>query len=365
MSNKKIVIMVALIAVIISGFLAVRWLVKPPSLKVEGIVIEVVAKSLVVPWSIDFLPDGRIIFTERGGRISVIAEDIVTVAEIEVATVGEGGLLGIAVDPEFGENSFVYAYYTYTDNGDLLNKVVRFRMMGLELVGETVILDKIPGARFHNGGRIKFGPDGKLYITTGDASKQMLAQDVNSLAGKILRINKDGSIPEDNPFGNEVYSYGHRNPQGLAWHPVSGELYSTEHGAIRNDEVNIIRPGRNYGWPVVECEGGEGYEAPLLCFSQDTVAPSGATFYSGDGLLGKNNLFFASLRGQHLHRIAFDEDYRTVLEHGKLLDEYGRIRDVVEHDGYLYLATNNRDGRGIPKIGDDKIIRIYSGDTNQ
>lgn len=361
MSNKRIVIIVVLIVVIISGFLAVRWLTKPPSPKIEGLVVEVVAKSLVVPWSIDFLPDGRIIFTERGGRVNVIAEDVVTVAEIVVATVGEGGLLGIAVDPEFDENSFVYLYYTYTDNGQLLNKVVRFQMTGLELINETVILDKIPGARFHNGGRIKFGPKGKLYITTGDASEQMFAQDVNSLAGKILRINKDGSIPEDNPFGNEVYSYGHRNPQGLAWHPVSGELYSTEHGATRNDEVNIIKPGGNYGWPVVECEGGEGYEAPLVCFGQDTVAPSGATFYSGDRLLGKNNLFFASLRGRHLHRIAFAEDYRTVLEHGILLDEYGRIRDVVEYSGYLYLATNNRDGRGIPKVGDDKIIRIIGG----
>jgi glucose/arabinose dehydrogenase len=226
MTYKRIAVIVALVVVIISGFLTARWLVKPPSPKIEGMVIEVVAQNLVVPWAIDFLPDGRMIFTERGGRISVIAEDIITVAEIEVATIGEGGLLGIAVDPEFGENSFVYAYYTYTDNGDLLNKVVRFKMMGLELIDETVILDKIPGARFHNGGRIKFGTDDKLYITTGDASEQMFAQDVYSLVGKILRINKDSSIPEANPFGNEVYSYGHRNPQGLAWHPVSGELYA-------------------------------------------------------------------------------------------------------------------------------------------
>lgn len=361
MTNKRIAVILAVIAVIISGFLTAKWLEKPSLPKTEGIVIEVVAENLVVPWSIDFLPDGRIIFTERGGRINVVNEDVVTMAEIDVAAVGEGGLLGIAVAPEFAENSFVYVYYTYKDNGDLLNKVVRFKMIGLELVDETVVLDKIPGARFHNGGRIKFGPDDKLYITTGDALEPTLAQDVSSLAGKILRINKDGSIPEDNPFGNEVYSYGHRNPQGLAWHPVTGELYSTEHGATRNDEVNIIKPGRNYGWPIVECDEGEGYEAPLVCFSQVTVAPSGATFYSGDKLPWKNSLFFASLRGQHLHRIAFDNDYRTVLEQEILLDAYGRIRDVVQYNGYLYLATSNRDGRGTPKVADDKIIRISGG----
>ena len=364
MANKRLVIILALIAVIISGFFMAKWLAKPPSPERGGISVEVVAENLVVPWSIDFLPDGRMIFTERGGRINIVdKKDVVTVAEIDVAAdvVGEGGLLGIAVDPEFDENSLVYVYYTYKDSGDLLNKVVRFRMIGLELVDETVLLDKIPGARFHNGGRIKFGPDDKLYITTGDASKSMLAQNVNSLAGKILRINKDGSIPEDNPFGTEIYSYGHRNPQGLAWHPITGTLYSTEHGPTRNDEVNLIKPGKNYGWPVAQCYEGEEYEAPLVCFSQVTVAPSGATFYSGDRLPWENSLFFASLRGAHLHRIAFDKDYRTVLEHEILLDGYGRIRDVVEYDGYLYLATSNRDGRGIPKFGDDKIIRIIGG----
>lgn len=358
MVSKRLALVLVPITVIILGFLAVKWLEKPPLPETEGIVIEVVAQNLVVPWAIDFLPDGRIILTERGGRVKVVDEDVVTVAEIDVAAVGESGLLGIAVDPEFNENSFVYVYYTYKDNGDLLNKVVRFRIIGLELTNEAVLLDKIPGARFHNGGRLKFGPDNKLYITTGDALEPMFAQDVNSLAGKILRINKDGSIPDDNPFGNEVYSYGHRNPQGLAWHPVSGDLYATEHGATKNDEVNIIEPGKNYGWPVAECDEEEGYKAPLVCFSQVTVAPSGATFYSGDELPWGNSLLFASLRGEHLHRIALDNDYRTVLEHEILLDEYGRIRDVVEYNGYLYLVTSNRDGRGVPRVGDDKIIKI-------
>lgn len=320
----------------------------------ENITVEVIAKNLVVPWSIDFLPDGRIIFTERGGRINIIEEEngkVITVAEIDVAAVGEGGLLGIAVDPDFDDNNFVYVYYTYKDNG-LWNKVVRFRMTDSDLLEYTIILDKIPGAINHNGGRIKFGPDGKLYITTGDALEPKMAQDVNSLAGKILRINKDGSIPADNPFRNAVYSYGHRNPQGLAWHPVTDELYSTEHGAVRNDEINIIKPGKNYGWPIVECESKD-YQSPIKCYKDFTLAPSGASFYD-------NDLYIAGLRGKQLRKIILDKDYKTVLEEKEIITDLGRIRDSVERDGYLYITTSNRDGRGIPKLGDDKIIKINS-----
>ncbi|MEK0348149.1 MAG: PQQ-dependent sugar dehydrogenase, partial [Nitrosopumilus sp.] len=156
------------------------------------------------------------------------------------------------------------------------NRISRFVLNDV-LEEEFILLDNIPNARFHDGGRIKFGPDGKLYVTTGDATNPSSAQDVNSLAGKILRMNKDGSIPKDNPFENYVYSYGHRNPQGLAWHSITGELYSTEHGAARNDEINIIKPGKNYGWPMVECFG-EGYENPIRCYKDFTLAPSGASF---------------------------------------------------------------------------------------
>lgn len=178
----------------------------------------------------------------------------------------------------------------------------------------------------------------------------MLAQDVNSLAGKVLRINKDGSIPEDNPFGNEIYSYGHRNPQGLAWHPITGDLYATEHGAVRNDEINIIIKGKNYGWPLVECESKD-YQSPIRCYKNFTLAPSGTFFYNGD-------LYIAGLRGKQLRKIRFNKDYKTILEEEEIITDLGRIRDVVERDGYLYVATSNRDGRGIPRPGDDKIIKI-------
>ncbi len=360
---KRIAILVVIVAVVVLGFFVVRFFEEPSLPKAGGIVVEVVAEGLVVPWAMDFLPDGRMIFTERVGRISVVDGGVVVLAEVDVAAVGEGGLLGLAVDPEFDVNGFLYVYYTYSDGEGLFNRVVRFRMVGLGLVDETVILDGIPGASIHNGGRLKFGSDGRLYVATGDASEPALAQDVGSLAGKILRINKDGSVPGDNPFGNLVFSLGHRNPQGLAWHPVSGDLFSTEHGAVRNDEVNVIVAGGNYGWPLVECSDGEGYEDPVVCFGDVTVAPSGATFYSGDRLPWKYSLFFGSLRGEHLHRVVFGEDYGSVLEEEMLLGEYGRIRDVVEHDGFLYVATSNRDGRGTARTGDDKIIEITG--TNQ
>ncbi|MCH8329623.1 MAG: PQQ-dependent sugar dehydrogenase, partial [Nanoarchaeota archaeon] len=226
-----------------------------------------------------------------------------------------------------------------------------FNEQNEKIESEFILLDNIPSARFHDGGRIKFGPDGKLYITTGDATEPSSAQDINSLAGKILRMNKDGTIPEDNLFGNYVYSYGHRNPQGLIWNK-NRELFSSEHGPTRNDEINIIVKGENYGWPV-ECDVKSEFINPIRCFSDFTLAPSGIAFY-------KNDLYIAGLRGTQLRRIIFDDSYETILYEEELFSELGRIREVVEYNGSLYITTNNRDGRGIPKFGDDKIIRITS-----
>ncbi len=318
-----------------------------PKIGQKGFEIEILAENLDTPWAIDFLPDGRMIFTERNGIVSILENGkIKIVANLNVSEVSESGLLGIAVDPEFDKNNFVYVYYTH-ENG---NRVSRF-VLNEKLENERILLDDIPNARFHDGGRIKFGPDGKLYVTTGDATVPSSAQDINSLAGKILRMNKDGSVPAGNPFGNYAYSYGHRNPQGLAWHPLSKELYSSEHGPTRNDEINFISKGENYGWPIEECDKTAEYAKPLRCYAEFTLAPSGIAFYN-------NDLYVAGLRGTQLRKIVLDKDHKTILYEEELFSDLGRVREVVEHDGYLYIATSNKDGRGVPRANDDKIIRI-------
>src|SRR3989344_446491 len=219
---------------------------------------EVVAQNLDVPWAIAFLPDSRMIFTERSGKVKILENGIVS--EVQgVVQLGESGLQGIAIDPEFETNNYIYLYYTYSEDTTLYNKVSRFTLRENSLSDEFVLLEKIPGNVYHDGGRIKFGHDGFLYITTGDAGTQQNAQDTSSLAGKILRIAKNGTIPSDNPFGNAVYSYGHRNPQGLDW-DSKGTLVATEHGPSKYDEVNLIERGKNYGWPTKLCKTGEMQE---------------------------------------------------------------------------------------------------------
>jgi len=347
---------------------------KRESVPPEDVRIEVVAQGLQVPWAIDFAPDGRIFLTERPGRIRVIREGELHPepwAQLPVAHEGEGGLLGLALDPNFAQNGFVYVYYTYREGNRLWNRVVRLTEREGRGADPFVLLDRIPGSVIHDGGRIKFGPDGKLYITTGDANAPSSAQEVTSLAGKILRLNPDGSIPADNPFPNSpVWSYGHRNPQGLAWHPITGALFSTEHGPSGlppnccHDEVNVIEPGRNYGWPrVFGIARDPQFVDPILESGLDTWAPSGATFYSTDRLPEewRGRLFFAALRGQHLQRVTLRApDFRSVERAEKLfVGDFGRLRDVVQGpDGFLYVTTSNRDGRGLPRAGDDRVLRI-------
>ena len=318
--------------------------------------IEILIENLDTVWAIDFLPSGEMLFTERPGRVNLYNfnnKKNIFVAEISVTEISESGLAGIAVDPEFEENNFIYLYYTYEDeNNNIFNRVSRFTLKNNKLNDEKILLDKIPAARFHDGGRIKFGPDNKLYITTGDATEPSTAQDTNSIAGKILRMNKDGSIPEDNPFGNLVYSYGHRNPQGLAWNSEKNIIYEAEHGPTRMDEINAIEKGKNYGWPITCDEpSASEFEQPIRCYTEFTLAPSGIAYY-------KNNLYLAGLRGTQLRKIILSGDGMKIIKEEELFNDLGRLREVVVHDNYLYIATSNKDGRGIPRMGDDKIIRV-------
>ena len=333
-----------------------------------GVKVETVAEDLKIPWSIAWAPDGTIFFTERPGNLKVIQDGKVSESIFSVDVGGvEGGLLGIALDPNYSQNHYIYLYYTYNDFLSTKNKVVRYVESNLSLSEDIVLIDEIPGGPFHDGGRIKFGPDGKLYITTGDAGNADLAQDTSSVAGKILRINSDGTIPQDNPFSDSpIYSYGHRNPQGLDWDQV-GNLVATEHGpsgfyGVAQDEINLIKPGLNYGWPdIIGSQTMDGLVTPILNTGDDTWAPSGADFYDGDKISGWSGKYFvATLRGNHLNVIDFDLENNEVLSHTKLFEgEFGRLRDVATGpDGYLYLLTSNEDGRGAPKVNDDRILRI-------
>ena len=334
-----------------------------------GVAVDAVAENLTVPWSIDWLPDGTILFTERGGDLRTIQNGTL-VPEPLVSVQGssaEGGMLGVAVDPDFGENGHIYIYYTYSEFFSTANKVVRYQLADGVATEDGVLIEEIPGGAVHNGGRIQFGPDQKLYIATGDAGDPRASQDPDSLAGKILRINPDGTIPGDNPYGDSpVWSIGHRNPQGMDW-DESGNMVATEHGpsgerGFAHDEINVITPGTNYGWP--ETAGGEsadGMQTPILHTGFDTWAPSGAEFYDGHKIPEWTGKYFvATLRGSHLHVIDLDLESGTVASHEKLFEgEFGRIRDVqTGPDGFLYLLTSNRDGRGFPAPNDDRILRI-------
>jgi glucose/arabinose dehydrogenase len=323
---------------------------------------------------VDFAPDGRIFLTERGGRVRTIRDgrlDPESWITLDVVEMAESGLMGLALDPDFAANGYVYVAYTYaTADGGMQNRLVRLREdpAGGRGVFDTVLLDDLRAGRVHDGGRVKFGPDGRLYWTMGETGSPELAQRLDTWNGKILRINPDGSIPADNPFpGSPVYSYGHRNPQGLAWQPGTGRLYATEHGPSGPqsccDEVNFIQPGMNYGWPQSFGERVEEGTVPPVIQSgptaETTWAPGGATFVTGGPWAG--SLVFVGLRGESLYRVVLDPaNPTTVLGFEQLLQgEYGRLRDVVEGpDGALYVATSNRDGRGRPRPNDDRLLRL-------
>jgi glucose/arabinose dehydrogenase len=334
--------------------------------------LETVASGLFVPWSLIFTDTDRILVSQRDGGIRQIIggelQDEALYIFDDVSSVGEAGLMGLEIDPEYSQNSYIYACYASSDSNGMKLNVVRLRDNVSALNFDQVVIENIPAARNHAGCRIKFGPDGKLYITTGDAQDKNLPQDLDSLAGKILRLNRDGSVPSDNPFaGSPVYSYGHRNPQGLAWNNETGQLYETEHGPsvfdgpAGGDEVNLIVAGGNYGWPLVSHDGIlEGATSPLLTFTP-AEAPGSAMFYSGSAFPQyTNKLFFGALRGSGIVVVEFARNNpEKVISYEKLDVDVGRVRDVVEGpDGYIYFTTSNRDGRGNVRDGDDKIYRL-------
>ncbi|HEY9735234.1 MAG TPA: PQQ-dependent sugar dehydrogenase [Trichocoleus sp.] len=335
--------------------------------------VEEVATGLEVPWGIAFLPNGDMLVTERAGRVRLVQSGQLRpqpVATINATDVGEGGLLGIAVDPDFASNRFFYVYYTANQGGGRVNLVERWQMdsAGLTAVRDRTILGGIPVAQYHNGGRIRFGPDGMLYIGTGDARDPDLSQNADSLAGKILRVTRDGAVPPDNPFpGSPVYITGIRNTQGFDWldsetlvvtdHGPSGEL-----GRRGHDKASLARAGDNLGWPTVyRCDTQAGLVEPSIVWQQ-ALPPGGSVIYTGTSIPEwQGSLIIATLRSEHLQRVVFDPQVPGQVESHEVYiqGEQGRLREaVMGPDGELYITTSNCDGRGSCPAGGDKILRV-------
>ncbi len=341
-------------------------------------VVEILAQNLEVPWGMDFLPDGRLLFNERPGRIKSLnlkTKEVKLLMTRNIWDRAEGGLLGLAVDPLFEQNHFVFIYETHETG----NRIVRLKFQDEILSENKVLLDSIPKKLFHDGGILRFGPDGYLYAGTGDARTPENAQDINSLSGKILRMDREGNVPPDNPrltdsFGqayiNYVWSYGHRNVQGLCWDD-NGRMYASEHGPSGelngwccHDELNIIEKGGNYGWPfVIGNDEKDNCINPIMHSGEDTWAPGGIVY------LGNDVITIACLRGERLIRFDFYHYYhnRNLVEEPDILTLYtgiyGRLRNVIKTpEGDLIFCSSNQDGRGDAKEGDDKIYLVTMGE---
>jgi glucose/arabinose dehydrogenase len=344
---------------------------EPAALRVETLV-----SGLDTPWDLSWGPDDVIWMTERRGIISRVdpATGAVTqIGQIDALEQGESGLMGMAFHPDFATQPYVYLAYSYGGGGrNIRNRLVRVRFDGTSLGTPETLLEEIPGNRNHDGSRLAVGPDGYLYMTTGDGGRAARAQDLGSLAGKVLRLTLDGQPAPGNPFGTFVYSFGHRNPQGIVFHPTTRALYVAEHGPNDNDEVSRVAMGGNHGWPDVHgfCDGDTAGEE-AYCDRNDVVEPltawtptvgvSGADYYGANRIPGwAGSLLVTSLRGATLYRLALSTDGTTVEQREALFaGVYGRLRDVlVGPEGEVYLATSNRDGRGRPAADDDRILRI-------
>lgn len=340
--------------------------------------LEVVAENLRVPWSVAFLPDGRLVFTERPGRVRVVDPqgDLVPAPalSIDVALGNKMGMLGLAADPHFADNHFLYVAYDYRlepfdpQHAQYRLRVVRYREDNNVLTDAHTLIEDIPAWTNHTGCRLRFGPDGKLFLTTGDANNPPMAQRLDQLNGKVLRLNPDGSVPGDNPFVHqeharpEVWSYGHRNPQGLDFQPGTNLLLETEHGPNGGDEINWVAVGHNYGWPVIDHRRTQdGMEAPFLEFTP-SIAPGSASFYRGNAFPElRGNFLVACLRGEGVLRVELDG---TRSRHVSWLFHHtlGRVRECAESpEGYLYLSSSQYDpdeGQPRPGDNDDLLLRL-------
>lgn len=336
----------------------------------------VLATGLDNPRSIAFA-GGDVLVAEKGGAVRAVRDGAVLGEPVAVLRTADGfsaGLLGIAAHPDFAASPYVYAYHTYEEGGELYNKVLRLHVQGGRASDADVLVDGIPGSRFSNGGAIAFGPDGLLYVGTGSVSDSLhLAQDPDSLAGKVLRMDGAGGVPDVNPGGGSyVYASGLRDPQGFAW-DADGRMYASDLGPSKNDEIVVVRPGANYGWPEYECSDDHppGYDGAAACFDP-AIEPGGLAVYAaaggggggGDGsaglLIEDGSLLMASTRATGLYRV----DLGAGVDEGQagqqsILGGLGRIRDVaVGPDGLVYLITSNTDGKGFPDADDDRLVRI-------
>ncbi len=325
-----------------------------PAGPARPVVTGTIAKGLTTPWDLAFLPDGSALLSERdtaridrvtpGGNVSTVGRVPGVVHE------GEGGLLGLALSPHFSRDHLLYAYITTRND----NRVVRMTYTSSGLGAPEAVFTGIPrGPQHHNGGRPRFGPDGYLYVPTGDGEQRARAQNRSSLGGKILRITASGKPAPGNPFGTAVWTYGHRNVEGLVFDP-QGRLWASEFGDKAADELNRIRAGGNYGWPVLEGRGGakRGYVDPLAQWPTDDASPSGLAYADG-------SMWLASLRGERLWRVPVAGGRVTDASKAFFVGTYGRLRHVARApDGSLWLLTNNTDGRVSPRPGDDRILRL-------
>ena len=334
--------------------------------------VETVAAGLEVPWGLAFLPNGDILVTERPGRLRLVRDGRLArepLAVMDDSDTAEGGLLGIALHPDFATNGMFFLYRTvHPNDDDPLNRVERWQLTenGTAATRFGILLDNIPAATYHNGGRLRIGPDGMLYVGTGDARDPNLSQDPESLAGKLLRIDPDGSIPDDNPIpGSPVYLLGIRNTQGFDW-PNDSTIWLTDHGPsgemLRrdHDEVNVARAGDNLGWPTIYgCESSTGMVSPSITWA-DATPPGGAAVYTGDAIPEwQGSLLIGILGSRHLQRVALDASGSVTHHEVYFRNELGRLRDVVMGpDGHLYLTTSNCDGRGDCPADGDKVFRI-------